>query len=115
MEVVEKYRDKIQFKENELDNVIHTIVNFTNINKDYKSVSIIDKKEEMIDLIIPLLQKYLELNISMNKDTKLEIINVVDKFNFRKEILEILKGNIDINDIEKAGMRLGKKSQSAFK
>ncbi|HBL80436.1 MAG TPA: hypothetical protein DDZ79_11195, partial [Aequorivita sp.] len=91
-----------------------SIFNFTNIKKDYKKISTVDKKEEMVDEIISLLEKYLELDIVKDKSQKLEIIDVLDKLRFRKEVLEVIKSKIKFNDIEKAGNRLGKKSQSAF-
>ena len=114
MEALEKYKQKIQFNENELEDVIHIIFNYTNINSDYKRSSTINKKEKMIDAIIPLFEKCLELDIPMDRNEKISIINTLDKFHFRKEILEIFKKNIDLKDIEKAGIRLGKKSQSSF-
>ncbi len=114
MTAIDKYIEKTKIEDENLHQVIFSIFNFTNIKKDYKKISTVDKKEEMVDEIISLLEKYLELDIVKDKSQKLEIIDVLDKLRFRKEVLEVIKFKIKFNDIEKAGNRLGKKSQSAF-
>ncbi len=48
------------------------------------------------------------------KKEKLELINFIDKMNIQKELLELQKEETNISQIETAGKRLGKKSQSAF-
>ncbi len=114
MAVIDKYLEKTKINNENLHQVIFSIFDFTNIKRDYKKSSTVDKKEEMVDEIISLLEKYLELNIAKGKSQKLKIINVLDKLHFRKEVLEIIKSEIDFGDIEKVGNRIGKKSQSAF-
>ncbi len=114
MTVIDKYIEKTKIENENLHQVIFSIFNFTDIKTTYKRVSTVDKKEEMVDEIISLLEKYLELDIVKDKSQKLEIINVLDKLHFRKELLEVIKSKIDFNDIKKAGNRIGKKSQSAF-
>jgi hypothetical protein len=114
MTVIDKYIEKANIENENLHQVIISIFNFTKIKTNYKRVSTVNKKEEMVDEIISLLEKYLELDIVKEKSQKLEIIDVLDKLHFRKEVLEVIKSKIEINDIKKAGNRLGKKSQSAF-
>lgn len=114
MAVLDKYIEKTKIEEENLHHLISSIFSFTDIKDNYKHISTVDKKEEIVDGIISLLEKYLELGIVKNKSQKLEIIDVLDKLHFRKEVLEGMKNNIDFEKIEKAGKKLGKKSQSAF-
>jgi len=53
-------------------------------------------------------------NTGMSKESKLNIINLLDKLTRQREHLEIIKSKIAISDIQQASKRLSKKSQSAF-
>lgn len=44
----------------------------------------------------------------------MNLINFIDKINMQKELLQLKRNEIGISEIQIAGKRLGKKSQSAF-
>jgi len=60
------------------------------------------------------LQSIKNYNQTDDKELKLQLIKVISKLNMQKELLELAGGKINLDDIEMAGKRLGKKSQSAF-
>lgn len=111
---LENIREDIQIEEKSLNNFIRYIFHYSEINHPYTRKSTIDKKAEIIDLLIPLIEKSLELNHNMQRDIKLQIMELLDAVNLRKELLEIFKNKIKASDLEKASKRLGKKSQSTF-
>ncbi len=114
MATIDKYIEKTKIKDEDLHQVIFSIFNFTAIKANYKRASTVQKKEEMVDEVISLMEKFLELDIVKDKSQKLAIIDVLDKLYFRKEVLELLKSEIKLKDIQETGNRLGEKSQSAF-
>ena len=83
------------------------------IKRIYKKKSIVEYKEDMIDGVIDLLKKML-LNETMSGKSKLDIINLLDKFTTQKEYLELIRSKISVADIKAASQRLSEKSQSAF-
>jgi|GEM_PF-2231312 hypothetical protein len=84
------------------------------INDIYINDSVVDFKENMIDSFAELLKKMLLQNIEISNDSKLNIINLLDKLNTQKENLEAIKLKTTISDLQQASKRLSKKSQSAF-
>jgi hypothetical protein len=84
------------------------------IKREYKRESVVDYKEDMIKSVSDLLKKMLVQNTGMSKESKLNIIILLDKLNTQREHLEIIKSKISISDIQQASKRLSKKSQSAF-
>lgn len=111
---LENIKEDIKIEEKSLNNFISYIFHYSQINRPYKRKSTIDKKSEIIDLIIPLMEKSLQLNLNMEKDMKLQIMKLLDTINLRKELLEVFENNIEESDLKKASNRLGKKSQSTF-
>lgn len=111
---LENIKNGIEIDEENLNNFISYIFQFSQINREYKSKAIISKKNEILDLLIPLLEKSLELNHNMGNEIKLQIMELLDTMNLRKEVLEIFENNISKSDLQKASIRIGKKSQSAF-
>jgi len=84
------------------------------IKREYKRESVVYYKEDMINGVADLLKKMLLQNTGMSKESKLNIINLLDKLTRQREHLEIIKSKIAISDIQQASKRLSKKSQSAF-
>lgn len=111
---LENIKEEIQIEEKSLNNFVSYIFHYSQINRPYKRQSTIDKKSEIIDLLIPLMEKSLQLNLNMQKDMKLQIMKLLDAINLRKEILEVFGNDIKESDLKKASNRLGKKSQSTF-
>ena len=84
------------------------------IKRNYKSHNFLDIKEELISHFTKFLEKYLELQLLNSKKDKLGLINFIDKMNLQKELVGLKKNETTIEEIEKAGRSLGRKSQSAF-
>ena len=57
----------------------------------------------------------IEKKLNNSKQDKLELINLMDKLNMQKELLELLKENVSHEKLQLAADRLGKKAQSSFK
>lgn len=115
MTAIQKIEELNKIDQNEFDNLIKIVFESFRINRQYKSISFLSKKEELIDYFSTFIEKYLELQFIKNKDQKLELINFIDKLNMQRELLELAKVKTNITDITVAANRLGKKSQSAFK
>ncbi|MBS1532785.1 MAG: hypothetical protein JSU01_20955 [Bacteroidetes bacterium] len=114
MTTVEKIEDLNQIGQEEFYNVVKMLYNSFLINRKYSSSSYVIKKEKLIDSFSLFLEQYLELQFVSSKQSKLDLINFIDKLNMQKELLEIASGEANMNDIKIAAQRLGKKSQSAF-
>ena len=56
----------------------------------------------------------MDLHVESSKQSRLTLIDFIDKLNMQKELLALDKGESTIAEIKLAGRRLGKKSQSAF-
>ncbi|WP_300096641.1 hypothetical protein [Flavobacterium sp.] len=84
------------------------------INRTYKKISSLEKKEELVLNFTDFLEKYLEFDIVSSKQNKLSIINFIDKLNLQRELLEVEKGNINLTELKVVSKRFGKKAQSSF-
>lgn len=113
MRSIEKIENSIE--EKDFDSISKLMFHSLYIKRDYKSHNYINKKEELLVYFTEFLEKYLELEIVNNKKQKLEIINLIDKMNLQKELLDLQKGISNLSEIQAAGKHLGSKSQSAFK
>jgi hypothetical protein len=115
MTVIEKIEKQNNIEEQEFDHIMSKLVfqSFL-VNKSYKSHNFLDKKEELIIHFTQFLEKYLNLQFISSKKDKLDLINFIDKMNMQRELLELQRNETDISQIQLAGKRLGKKSQSAF-
>ena len=114
MTAVEKLEKQNNIQEQEFDNVMSNVFKSFLIKGIYKSGTYLDKKEELLNYFTQFLEKYLELQFISSKKDKLDLINFIDKINMQRELLELKKNEIEISQIQIAGRRLGKKSQSAF-
>jgi hypothetical protein len=113
MTAVKQIEDLNKIKEDEFEDISKLIFESFLIKKEYKSSSLVEKKEELISLFSGFLEKYIELHFA-NAQDKLQVIRFIDKLNMQRELLELKKGETRISDIKLAAQRLGKKSQSAF-
>jgi hypothetical protein len=84
------------------------------INRNYKKTSSLEKKEELLSTFTAFLEKYLKFDMVTSKQSKLNLVNFIDKLNLQRELLETEKGNINLSELEIASKRFGKKAQSAF-
>ena len=85
------------------------------INGEYKSHSYISKKEILLNSFSEFIEQYLKLNFSGSKENKVRLIKFISKLKMQKELLELASGETSWENIQTAGERLGRKSQSAFK
>lgn len=111
-------RDKSAFKnaidQNGLDSIVRILCESFLINSGHKKISLIGKKEELIEDFSALLEKHLQFRFVNSSSDKLKMINFIDKLNQQKELLELEKGKLNIDNVRKASERLSKKSQSGF-
>lgn len=115
MTTVQEIEGLNQINQEEFNNVAKIMLDSFLIREITKDFSILSKKEELIEIFSSLLEKYLEFEFVDSKESKLYLINFIDKLNMQKELLELSKGKTNIADIKLAAKRLGRKSQSAFK
>jgi hypothetical protein len=114
VDLAKKYKEKTNFKnEEDISKSLANIFMFGTIKSDYKSSSVIKKKEELNELIINLLEEILSNDSLNTKKEKLEIINLLDELNFRNEILQMMEKK-NVSDIKKASKRIGKKFMSSI-
>lgn len=115
MTILEKYENENTLEEQDFDKVSKLMFQSFLIKGNYKNQNFLDKKEELISYFTQFLEKFLELQFLNSKKDKLHIINFIDKMNIQKELVELRKNETTLEEIEKAGKSLGRKSQSAFK
>lgn len=114
MTILEKYENENTLEEQDFDKVSKLMFQSFLIKRNYRSPSFLDKKEELISHFTLFLEKYLELQFLNSKKDKLSLIDFIDKMNMQKELVELKKKETTLEEIEKAGKSLGRKSQSAF-
>lgn len=110
MPVLQEIKQKDQFSEADLNQVTKIIFYSFSINHLEK----FDEQEQLLDYFKIFLKKYLNSNLLTTRKSKVQLINFLDKVNLQKELLELRKGEINIDQIKLAAQSLGKKSQSAF-
>ena len=82
------------------------------IKSEYKTTSTIESKEEINQILIQFLEYILSNNLVTNRSDKITLINLIDEFNFRNEILDLIKQK-NHGNLKKASTRLGKKFMSS--
>jgi len=55
-----------------------------------------------------------EIHAHQPRAERLKLINLIDKLNFQRDLLDIARGNVKISDIKAAGKHLGKKAQLSY-
>ena len=100
--------------ENDFTKISAALIESVLFKRAYKKDSVITYKEDMLDSLAALLRKMLVGGSHISKDTKLNLIDLLDKVNTQKELLEIIKSKVSPEDLLIASQRLSKKSQSAF-
>lgn len=115
MTTIKELEKNNAIEKNEFDNITKMLLESFLIKSDDKSISFVIMKEALLEHFTMFLEKYLQLHFLTSSQDKLQLINFIDKLNMQRELLELEKGKINLSDIDLAGQRLGKKSQSAFK
>ena len=114
MTTLQAVKEYSQINDEELHEITKIMFDSFVIHGSYKSSSFVSKKEIMISLFTDLIEQYLKLNFSGSRDRKLQLINFISKLNMQKELLELASKEANLEDIQIAAERLGRKSQSAF-
>ncbi|WP_158960692.1 hypothetical protein [Myroides fluvii] len=115
MDLLKEYKQNTTFKnEEDLLESIKDIFMFGSIKSEYKTNAIIDNKEEINQYFINFLELILSSNLVTKKTDRLTIINLIDEFNYRNEILDLIKQKNEPS-LKEASKRLGKKFMSSEK
>ena len=114
MAALQTVNESSQIDSEKLHGIMKIMFDSFIVNGDYKNQSNVLEKEKMLDSFSSFIQQYLNLNLSGSKDEKLRLMKLVAKLNMQKDLLELANGETKLEDIQSAGKRLGKKSQSAF-
>ncbi len=115
MKTLESEKQSSQISVDELQTVTRIMFNWVNDNSDDKDSMYILTKKDFLASFSDLIEQYLKLNFSGTKENKLHLIKIVSKLHMQKELLELASAETNLEDIQKAGKRLSRKSQSAFK
>ena len=115
MTALQSIKDHNQINDEELHNITQIMLDSFVVNGQYKNESFVSKKETLISSFSNFIEQYLKLHFTGTKERKLQLIKFISKLNMQKELLELASGEINMDDIQMAGKRLGKKSQSVFK
>jgi hypothetical protein len=99
-----------KIRERELKNVSSTILRSFMFSKNHRA-KVLEDKGTLINDFIEFLSRYIESNIIADDKQRTYILNLIDKLTLQKELLQSRKDELNIKE---AGLRLGKKSQSAF-
>ena len=103
-----------QINKDEFNEIAKIMYDSITTNGDYTDEAFISKKEILISSFATFIEQYLKLHFTGSKEKKLQLIKFISKLNRQKELLELLTDETNLNDIHKAGKRLGRKSQSVF-
>ncbi len=115
MDLVKEYKRNTVFKnDNEIFESLRNVFMFGEIKSEYKSDSVIEHKEEINQTLIKFFEDILARNLVSNKNDKITLINLIDEFNFRNEILDLIKKKNE-KHLNKTSSRLGKKFMSSEK
>lgn len=100
--------------EDDLTKIGTALIESVLIKRAYKKGSVISYKGDMLDSLGALLTKILMNDTGISRNAKLNVVDLLDKINTQKEILEMIKSKVSPEDLLIASKRLSKKSQSAF-
>ena len=113
MDLIKEYNRNKTFKnDEEFFESLRDIFMFGNIKSEYKSNHFIENKELINSIFVNFLESLLSQDIISNKKEKIAVINFISEFNFRNEILELLKQKNTDNIL--ASKRLGAKFMSSI-
>jgi hypothetical protein len=74
----------------------------------------LETKEQFVMDFQVLMEKYLQSPYASSKKYKLAIIDFIDQLNSQREVLELMKSGMTLDDMKLAAKRIGDKSQSTF-
>jgi len=72
------------------------------------------KSEKLLDYFTNLIAFLLDSQFARKKEQTLYLIDLLDKLNTQRDLLEIKRDNMKISDLRAVSKRLGKKSQSGL-
>ncbi|GAA3976205.1 hypothetical protein [Mucilaginibacter dorajii] len=101
-------------EESDLSKISLILFESLSLKRSYKNESVVNYSEYVLDAIADLFKKMLIQDKTMTKESKLNVINLLDKLKTQKENLELIRSDVGVSDIKQASKRLSKKSQSAF-
>ncbi len=100
--------------ESDLGKISKVLFESLSLKKTYKDESVVTYNEYVIDVIANLFKKMLVQDATLTPESKLNVIDLLDKLKTQKENLDLIKSDISLADIKQASKRLSKKAQSAF-
>ncbi len=106
--------EKNEISEEEFAQMSGLVFHFVSEKQPVKDISTIETKDGFINAFLGVLKKYLDILPANDRGKRLEIINFIDKLNFKLELNALQKSNFYLTGIEKAANGLGRKAQSAF-
>ncbi len=115
MTTLEIEKQASQFSDEELHEVTKIMFASLTYNSNQRDLIYILTQKALLASFSDFIEQYLKSNFSGTRENKLRLIKFVSKLNLQKELLELASGETNLKDIQKAGRRLGRKSQSAFK
>ena len=104
---IKELQEQNRIEEHEWNSIISILL------KPLLNINIMHSQDLLLQLS-SFIDKYLELHLEHNKEEKLRLIQFIDKLNLQIELSSLAKKEIEMGNIEIAGKRLGKKSQSSF-
>lgn len=105
--------DKInRISETDVKDLATILLHSFRFSKNDATDSLKHQDSILSDFII-FLEKYLDENV-LDQQDKLVVVKILDKINIQKELIELKRQGLSIEDFKIAAERLGKKSQSAF-
>lgn len=106
--------ERNEISEKEFAQMSGLVFSFVSEKQPIKDISAIETKDNFINTFLSVLRKYLDILPANDRGKRLEVINFIDKLNFKLELNELQKRGLYLTDIEKAASGLGRKAQSAF-
>ncbi|AWK03307.1 hypothetical protein HYN56_03355 [Flavobacterium crocinum] len=122
MDLVKEYKEKSNFKNERevlavITSVFAELFERGTIRSEYKSEHTINKKEDVNSFNVKLLEYILSNDFVTSKETKLNVVKLLDDLNYRIELLHLMNesNKSALKDLKETSERMGRKFMSSEK
>jgi len=100
--------------ENEFSQMTRIMFNSIILHPAANDKSLLEKKSLLLTEFSDLLNKMIQFKVT-DRNKKVELIDFIEKLNLQKDLIDLQKGLINMEDAKQVADNLGKKAQTSFK
>lgn len=113
MNEVQLFIKENKIEKEEIEAVVSVLFSSFSIFENSNIEESIENKA-FLERLIAIINRFIKSNNFKSKKDRLQLIRITDKLSAQKELLDLQNGILSGTDLQKAGMHLGSKAQSAF-